>query len=114
MIYIHTHTYVYIHTHIYTHITVKYNGIYINVYHILFNYDTFLSLNFKGSLAFYMFLIRINIGLAKKFIQIFLQPIWENPNEIFGHCILLILSFRCVNVVSYIILRETQPPEVRA
>ena len=51
----------------------------------------FFSLNFKGSLAFYMFLIRINIGLAKKFIQIFLQPIWKNLNEILGHSILLIL-----------------------
>ena len=65
--------------------------IYINIYHILFNYDTFFSLNFKDSLTFYMFLIRINIGLAKKFIQIFLQPIWKNSNEIFGRRILLIL-----------------------
>ena len=38
-----------------------------------------------------MFLIRINIGFAKKFIQIFLQPIWKNLNEILGHSILLIL-----------------------
>ena len=37
-----------------------------------------------------------NIGLAKKFIQVFHKRLWENPNELFGQPNILALRLTCV------------------